>query len=68
MLPPDLRARVAVEAGHPDYWCKFVGLDGEVVGIDRFGLSAPGSVAMETLGMTVDNVVAAVRRTVQGNS
>lgn len=68
VLPPDLRARVAVEAGHPDYWCKFVGLDGEVVGIDRFGLSAPGSVAMETLGMTVDNVVAAVRRTVQGNS
>ncbi|MBK80680.1 MAG: transketolase [Gammaproteobacteria bacterium] len=68
VLPPALRARVAVEAGHPDYWCKFVGLDGEVVGIDRFGLSAPGGVAMETLGMTVDNVVAAVRRTVQRTS
>jgi transketolase len=68
VLPEDLRARVAVEAGHPDYWCRFVGLDGEVVGIDRFGLSAPGAVAMETLGMTVDNVVAAVRRTVERNS
>src|SRR5690606_36461386 len=36
VLPPELRARVAVEAAHPDYWRKFVGLDGEVVGIDRF--------------------------------
>ncbi|MEQ8858328.1 MAG: transketolase [Pseudomonadales bacterium] len=65
VLPPALRARVAVEAGHPDYWCKFVGLDGAVVGIDRFGLSAPGEVAMETLGMTVDHVVTAVRDTVK---
>jgi transketolase len=52
---------VAVEAGHPDYWFKFVGLDGKVVGIDRFGLSAPGPVAMAELGMTVENVVAAAR-------
>jgi transketolase len=62
VLPPAVRARVAVEAAHPDYWYRFVGLDGVVVGIDRFGLSAPGEVAMETLGMTVDNVVAAVRQ------
>ncbi len=62
VLPPVVRARVAVEAGHPDYWHKFVGLDGEVVGIDRFGLSAPGEQAMAELGMTEENVVAAVRR------
>ena len=61
VLPAACRARVAVEAGHPDYWCKFVGLDGAVVGINRFGLSAPGSVAMAELGMTVENVVAAAR-------
>jgi len=68
VLPPAVRARVAVEAGHPDYWRKFVGLDGEVVGIDRFGVSAPGDVAMEYLGMTVDNVGAAIRRTVERHS
>jgi transketolase len=65
VLPPAVRARVAVEAGHPDYWRKFVGLDGEVVGIDRFGLSAPGEAAMKALGMTEDNVAAAVRRAVE---
>jgi len=59
VLPAACRARVAVEAGHPDYWFKFVGLDGAVVGIDRFGLSAPGPVAMAELGMTLENVVGA---------
>ena len=62
VLPSDCRARVAVEAGHPDYWYRFVGLDGAVVGIDRFGLSAPGPVVMAELGMTVDEVVGAARR------
>jgi transketolase len=61
VLPPALRARVAVEAAHPDYWYRFVGLDGAVVGIDRFGLSAPGGQAMATLGITADNVAEAVR-------
>jgi len=57
VLPVACRARIAIEAGQPDYWYRFVGLDGAVVGIDRFGLSAPGEVAMAELGMTVDNVV-----------
>ena len=61
VLPAALRARVAVEAGHPDYWYRFVGLDGAVVGIDRYGLSAPGGQALTELGVTVDNVVAAAR-------
>ena len=60
VLPAACRARVAVEAAHPDYWYRFVGLDGEVVGINRFGLSAPGEQAMEVLGMTVDNVLSAI--------
>jgi transketolase len=56
-----------VEAGHPDYWYRFVGLDGAVVGIDRFGMSAPGPVIMRELGMTAENVAAAVRGVVQRN-
>ena len=51
--------------GHPDYWYRFVGLDGAVVGIDRFGLSAPGDLAMAELGMTVENVADTTRRVVR---
>ncbi|MDP6375071.1 MAG: transketolase [Pseudomonadales bacterium] len=64
VLPPAVRARVAVEAGQGDYWYRFVGLDGAVVSIDRFGVSAPGDVAMEALGMTTENVIDAVRRVI----
>ena len=63
VLPDACRARVAVEAGHPDYWRRFVGLDGMVVGIDTFGVSAPGPAAMQALGMTEDAVVEAARQT-----
>jgi transketolase len=66
VIPVSIRARVAVEAAHPDYWYRFVGLDGAVVGIDRFGLSAPGPQVMEALGMTIDHVVAAVRGCLRG--
>ena len=58
VLPPALRARVAVEALHADYWYKFVGLDGRVVGMTSFGESAPGGELMKEFGFTVDNVVA----------
>ncbi len=61
VLPPDVRLRLAVEAGHGDYWHKFVGLDGGVVGIDRYGMSAPGGEAMAALGMTTENVLARAR-------
>jgi transketolase len=61
VLPPTMRARVAVEAGHSAYWYRFVGLDGAVVGIDRFGVSAPGDAAMRAMGMTVPRVIEAVR-------
>lgn len=49
--------RVAVEAAHPDFWRKYVGLEGAVVGIDTFGESAPGGVLMKHFGFTVENVV-----------
>jgi transketolase len=60
ILPASCRKRVAIEAGVTGLWYKYVGLDGKVVGIDRFGLSAPGNVAMKELGITADAVVAAV--------
>ena len=60
VLPPTLRIRVAVEAGHADYWYKYVGLDGRVIGMTTFGESAPGGKVMEHFGFTVDNVVNAV--------
>ena len=64
VLLPEIRARVAVEAAHPDYWYRFVGLDGEVVGIRRYGVSAPGDQALAHLGVTVENVIHAVKRVV----
>ncbi len=53
--------RVAVEAGVTDFWRKYVGLEGAVVGIDTFGESAPGGVLMKHFGFTVENVVATVK-------
>ena len=61
VLPKAVRKRVAIEAGVSDPWYRFVGLDGKVVGIDRFGLSAPGGKVMEVLGMTAQSVVDAVK-------
>jgi transketolase len=61
ILPDACRKRVAIEAGVTGLWSKYVGLDGKVVGIDRFGLSAPGAIAMQELGITAEAVVAAAR-------
>ena len=60
VLPSQILARVAVEAAHADYWFKFVGLDGRIVGMQSFGESAPGGELMTHFGFTVDNVVAAL--------
>ncbi|MEP5765775.1 MAG: transketolase [Halieaceae bacterium] len=56
VLPSDVLARVAVEAGHADYWYKFVGLDGRVVGMTSFGESAPAPELMQHFGFSVENV------------
>ena len=61
VLPPACRKRVAIEAGVTILWYRFVGLDGRVVGIDRFGLSGPGGKVMVELGMTSEKVVEAVK-------
>ena len=57
VLPPSVRCRVAIEAGVRDFWRKYVGLDGAVVGIDEFGLSAPANEVFSYFGFTVDNIV-----------
>ena len=61
VLPRAVRKRVAIEAGVSDLWYRWVGLDGKVVGIDRFGISAPGGKVMEILGMTAAKVVETAR-------
>ncbi len=57
VLPSSVRVRMAVEAAHPAYWYRFVGLDGAVIGLDRFGVSAPAEKAYEFLGITSENIV-----------
>jgi transketolase len=61
VMPNSCRKRVAIEAGVTALWSKYVGLDGKVVGIDRFGLSAPGNIAMKELGITAESVVAVAK-------
>jgi transketolase len=58
VLPPSVRKRLAIEAGVPQGWRDYVGPEGDVIGLTRFGASAPGSVVMEKLGFAVANVVA----------
>ena len=65
VLPLSVLNRVAVEAAHADYWAKYVGLDGRVVGMTTFGESAPGGVLMEHFGFTVDNIVSTVEELLQ---
>jgi transketolase len=60
--------RVAVEAGVTDYWRKYVGLDGEVVGIDRYGESAPAGELFKYFGFTAEHVAAAVKRVLDKKS
>ncbi|MCU0756227.1 MAG: transketolase [Xanthomonadales bacterium] len=62
VLPKAVRARVAVEAAHVDGWHRYVGLDGEIVGMRGFGASAPEKVCYQQFGITVDAVIAAARR------
>ena len=56
VLPSGIK-RIAIEAGHPDLWWKYVGLDGAVVGINRFGESAPAAAVYKALGVTVEHIV-----------
>jgi transketolase len=68
VLPQDVRSRVAIEAGHGDYWRKWVGLDGDVVSIDTFGASGPGGQVMSHFGFTTNNVVMKAERVLNAGS
>jgi transketolase len=61
VLPKSCRKRVAIEAGVPEIWYQYVGLDGKVIGINRFGLSAPGSEVLKELGIDAKHVVEAAK-------
>ena len=59
--PKSVKARVAIEAGSPMCWYKYVGLDGKVVGIETFGASAPAKQLFEKYGFTTEKVVEAAK-------
>src|SRR5437764_8899043 len=61
ILPNKCRKRVAIEAGVPEIWYQYVGLDGKVIGLHRFGLSAPGAEVMKEFGIDAQHVIAAAR-------
>jgi transketolase len=61
VLPPACRQRISVEAGVTDYWRKYVGLDGEVLGVDNFGESAPASDVFEHFGLTAEKLEAMIK-------
>jgi len=57
--------RLAVEAGATQGWWKYVGLDGDVIGLDRFGASAPGPKAMAEFGFSAENIAARAKKLVK---
>ena len=61
ILPNKCRKRVAIEAGVPDIWYQYVGLDGKVIGLHRFGLSAPGAEVMKEFGIDAQHVIEAAK-------
>jgi transketolase len=62
VLPPDVPHRLAIEAAVPMGWHRWVGDRGAVIGLNRFGVSAPGEIAMKKLGFNVDNVISQAKR------
>lgn len=65
VIPPTIRARLAVEAGTSQPWFRYIGLDGDAICIDHFGASAPAPLLFEAYGFTVDNVVARAKALVK---
>jgi transketolase len=61
VLPRACRRRVSIEATVTSTWAPYVGLDGATIGIDRFGMSAPGSEVMKELGITAEHVVSVAK-------
>lgn len=66
VLPPAITSRLALEAASGDWWRKYVGLDGDVIGMDDYGASAPGSLLFKHFGFTVENVVKRAKQLLAG--
>jgi transketolase len=66
VLPSSVRARVAIEAGVPQSWHRWVGDSGAILALERFGASAPAPVVYERLGLTADNVIQLAREVMGG--
>ena len=66
MLPSDVSARIAVEAGIADYWYKYVGLKGAIVGMRSYGESAPAEKLFPFFGFTVENIVSTAEGLLNG--
>lgn len=62
VLPPEVKRRIAIEAGHTFGWERYTGSGGKVIGITSFGTSAPGATVMEKFGLTVENIVQKARQ------
>ena len=67
VLPPGVKARISVEAGSPLGWERYVGLEGAVIGLNRFGASAPGEIVMRELGFTPEHIVKVAKSILAGN-
>ena len=61
VMPKACTKRIAIEAGVSGLWWKYVGTEGKVIGIDRFGISAPGNVVMDELGMNAASIIEAAQ-------
>jgi len=66
VLPPDVRARIAVEAGIKLGWEHYIGLDGAVIGMDSFGASAPSNVLYEKFGITAEHIIQLAKSLMSG--
>ena len=61
VIPPDITTRISIEAGSTHGWHKYVGLEGEAIGIDHFGASAPGKIVLKEFGLTSENILNKIR-------
>ncbi|WP_323163399.1 transketolase-like TK C-terminal-containing protein, partial [Pseudomonas viridiflava] len=66
VLPLQVSARIAIEAAHADYWYKYVGLEGRVIGMTTFGESAPAPALFEEFGFTLENVLSTAEELLEG--
>ena len=68
VLPSQIRNRLAIEAGATCGWWKYTGLDGDVIGLDHYGASAPAEILFEKFGFTIENILAHAKAMMERNT